>query len=621
MKHSASYSGDIDTETQERYASVQIRNIRRKQSMRNTRILGIAPYEGICTLLRQSAGQMPGIELEAYTGNLDAGVEIARRLGDQFDCIISRGGTANLIRQVTAKPVVEIEFSACDVLQSINLANSCSKKWAIVGFEPITKNAKLLSTLLHYELTICTLERQEDAEGILRNLKAQGCQTVVCDAITDISAKHYGINSILIHSSSDSVMAAIEEAVHICAITARMGEQKQFFEGLLTAVGINTLVFNRNGECVFTSSAFPLPPELSDIIRQQASLDDASRSQTIQKNIKGSIYMVEVRPIHFAQDKYFAFIVACQRGKTTKRAAGIQYYTAKEVNDTFLSDFYIGRNPVLQKYEQLNSSGFPHPLMIFGAPGTGKAQCAAYLHVKGPYWNSTYIDCDFARMREKELGYLLGSINSPVWSNGHTFYFHHLDAMLEEQFSQLLSSLIESGLCRRNKVIFSWVRGKGEGIPRRARTIMDRLSCYTLQLPALRDRADEIPQLAVKYMNAWSADVPKQVLGFCPEALRLMEAYAWPGNLLQFKRVIFQAICQSDAPYISSETIRDVLEQEQGHLIPGADASLPLNGTMQEIKQEVARRVLVQCGNNQSKAAQRLGIGRTTLWRLLGWKK
>ena len=93
--------------------------------MRNTRILGIAPYEGICTLLRQSAGQMPGIELEAYTGNLDAGVEIARRLGDQFDCIISRGGTANLIRQVTAKPVVEIEFSACDVLQSINLANSC----------------------------------------------------------------------------------------------------------------------------------------------------------------------------------------------------------------------------------------------------------------------------------------------------------------------------------------------------------------------------------------------------------------------------------------------------------------------------------------------------------------
>ena len=64
-----------------------------------------------------------------------------------------------------------------------------------------------------------------------------------------------------------------------------------------------------------------------------------------------------------------------------------------------------------------------------------------------------------------------------------------------------------------------------------------------------------------------------------------------------------------------------MLEQEQGHLIPGADASLPLNGTMQEIKQEVARRVLAQCGNNQSKAAQRLGIGRTTLWRLLGWKK
>ena len=586
--------------------------------MEKIRILGIAPYEGICLLLREAASKIEGVDLEAYTGNLDAGREIALQYADKFDCIISRGGTANLIRQVTSKPVVEIEFSAYDVLQSINLAKSYSEKWAIVGFEQITKNAKLLSGLLRYDIDIYTLNSQSETDSILDDLCRQGYQTVVCDTITDISAKRHGIDSILIHSGPESVASAIEEAVSICSVASQMKKQKEFFEMLLSNLGLDCLVFDGQGSCVYSVLSSTLPPEVTSLVQHQVSLSPAARSQSIQKNIKGSIYTVEVRNTEFDGNSYLVFTVSCQRNKTARKATGIQYYTAKELNDTFLRNFYISSNPELVKYEHLDSAGAAPPLMILGAPGTGKSQCAAYLHVKSPNWNNTFVDCDFSLMSERELQYLFSSVNSPVWSNGVTFYLHNLDAVSEERFVSLLSLLAESDLCSRNRVIFSWVRKKNEEIPERARSIMDQLSCYTLHLPTLQERIRELPQLAIKYVNAFNSVMPKQVIGFQPEALTLMEEYSWPGNLLQLKRVIFQAMAQADDLYISTATIDAILDNERIHLIPEAKLSLDLSGTMQEIKREVVKIVLAQCGNNQSKAAQRLGIGRTTLWRLLG---
>ena len=586
--------------------------------MDKIRILGIAPYEGICLLLREAASRNENIELEAYTGNLDAGRELALQHGEDFDCIISRGGTASLIRQVTSKPVVEIEFSAYDVLQSINLAMSYSKKWAIVGFEQITKNAKLLSGLLRYDIDIYTLRNQDEADGILDQLRERGYQTVVCDTITDVSAKRHGIDSILIHSGLESVESAIDEAIHICEAASKLKHQKEFYELLLSNIGVSCLAYDSEGRCVYSDPLNSPDPEVLAVIQRQMSLSQPERSQNIQKNVRGSVYTLEAKTVDFRQRSYTIFTVSCQKNKTSRKATGILYYTAKELNDTFLSNFYISSNPELAKYEQLDSAGMAPPLMILGAPGTGKSQCAAYLHMKSSNWNSTFIDCDFSLMNEKELQYLFGNLNSPVWSNGITFYMHNMDALSEEKFSSLLSSLSEANLCQRNKVIFSWVRSKDEDIPDRARGIMDKLGCYTISLPTLRERAQEIPQLVIKYVNAFNSVMPKQVIGFQPEALSLMEEYTWPGNLLQLKRVVFQAMAQTEELFISADTIGAILESERSHLLPEAKLSLDLTGSLDEIKREVVKIVLAQCGNNQSKAAERLGIGRTTLWRLLG---
>ena len=76
--------------------------------MKKIRILGIAPYQGLVTLMNQCALQYPEIELTAISGNMEHGYAIAKRSYDQYDIIISRANTANMISQAVPIPVIDI---------------------------------------------------------------------------------------------------------------------------------------------------------------------------------------------------------------------------------------------------------------------------------------------------------------------------------------------------------------------------------------------------------------------------------------------------------------------------------------------------------------------------------
>ncbi len=82
---------------------------------------------------------------------------VQRMAPNSYDCIISRGGTAALIREVTDVPVVEIQLSVYDVLSAMKLAENYSSRYAIVGFPNITESAHILCDLLGSDLDILTV--------------------------------------------------------------------------------------------------------------------------------------------------------------------------------------------------------------------------------------------------------------------------------------------------------------------------------------------------------------------------------------------------------------------------------------------------------------------------------
>ncbi len=190
------------------------------------KVLGIAPYEAMKTIMEKLARKRPQMDLDVYVGDLKKGVDIAQKYTQaNYDVIISRGGTAEMIGKVTHIPVIEISLSVYDILRAMKLAENYSDKYAVVGFPGITGSAHLLCDLLQYKLDIVTIHSESEVEATLRDLKKNGCRMILCDMIANTTAKKLGLNSILITSGSESIENAFDQAYKLCISYANIKEE------------------------------------------------------------------------------------------------------------------------------------------------------------------------------------------------------------------------------------------------------------------------------------------------------------------------------------------------------------------------------------------------------------
>ena len=226
----------------------------KNRSPRPIRILGIAPYKGMKAIMQGLAAERNDIDLDVFIGDLEQGVEIAQRnIHSNYDIIISRGGTAELINQITHIPVIEVALSVYDILRAIKLAQNYADRYAIMGFPGITENAHLLCDLLQYKIDIFTIHSQEEVQKTLKELKRQGYRMVLCDMITNTTAKRLGMNAILITSGTESISAAFDQAVKLSTSYASIKAENNFFSDILRNSSHYTLVLRQDGEIFFSS--------------------------------------------------------------------------------------------------------------------------------------------------------------------------------------------------------------------------------------------------------------------------------------------------------------------------------------------------------------------------------
>ena len=109
----------------------------------------------------------------------------------------------------------------------------------------------------------------------------------------------------------------------------------------------------------------------------------------------------------------------------------------------------------------------------------------------------------------------------------------------------------------------------------------------------------------------------REIVGLEPEAVSLLKDYSWPGNYNQFKRIMTELFAITDTSYIKAASVSRLLLREQPAASTGGGIPFDLNRTLEEINLDIVRRVLAEEKGNQSQAAKRLGISRTTLWRMM----
>ena len=587
------------------------------------RVLGIAPYEGMKTLMSSVVADYPQIDLTLFVGDMEQGLEIARsNFHGDYDVVISRGGTAKMLQKNLALPVIEIDISMYDILCALKLADGLTGKTAMVSFANITSSAHLLCDLMKYNMDIYTIDSAEAVEPTLRQLQKNDYQSILCDMISNTPAKRLGLNSFLITSGVDSIRKAFDQALLLCRSQQRLRDENQFFRQLIQGQIGQTMVFDQDGN-LFLSTLDDPKPELLELLRRDLPESQLGAERRITRNLGRMLYAIRARRISTGSLTYTAFFFDARKTPLSPNQVGIRFSTRPEAENAFYSSIFSFAGSISdyqQDIEHISQS--TAPVMVTGEDGTGKESIVSVLYMRSPLRNAPLVSINCSLLNDKSWAFLLEHHNSPLADQGNTLYFASIDALSEERRQQLLAVLSEMDVCRRNRVIFSCVCQPGEYTSAVGSLFMDKLCCLSLYLPPLRQMAERIPALVNLSLSHLNVDLPRQIVGADPEAITLLQNFQWPHNYTQFRRVIGELAVTATGSLITAENVRQALRKERhvGAFSPCAEnaaAPLNLNRTLDEISQDVARRVVEESGGNQTVAAKRLGISRTTLWRLL----
>jgi two-component system response regulator HydG len=142
-----------------------------------------------------------------------------------------------------------------------------------------------------------------------------------------------------------------------------------------------------------------------------------------------------------------------------------------------------------------------------------------------------------------------------------------------------------------------------------------RLYVVVIHLPALRDRAEDIPLLAQHFLKAFAQENNRSIESISPEAMDLLTAYPWPGNVRELRNAIERMIVLARGHTLTARELPVAIREMGG----GTTPAVPSKGrlSMEEAEKQLIVRALRAHDGNRTKAAQDLGISRRTLHRKL----
>ena len=589
-----------------------------KQLSEQIRILGIAPYEGMRTAMERAVESSPDIHLDVYTGNLEEGLAIVREhQAEDYDCIISRGGTAQMIQQVTQIPVVEIQLSVYDVLRTMKLAENYADRYAIVGFSNITETAHTLCDLLKSPVKIVTIHNAQETGPVLTRLQTAGCKVVIGDMVTNTMARELGMSAFLITSGAESLRTALEQAVSISRSFRRLRQENLFLAKALGEEVGNILVLDEDGQVYYPQNAEPAA-ELLALLRGKIPEIPAHDMLRFYHNRGGKLYRVAAQLLKIGGRNHYLFHYSAAQIPLRSGKSGLRSFGRSECEHQFNNSFYY-LSGALGELEPkiLSMAATRKPVMILGEMGTGKEQIARLLYLRSPLSSRPFVVVDCALASDKTWDFLLNHYSSPLNDSGNTIFFQNFEAVSETHAQDLLALIQSAALEGRQRLLFSCTCPEGDKLPDTAAQLMQMLACLILTLPTLRSREDEIPSLASLYLGSLNLELGKQISGFDAHAIEQLRRFRWPGNYTQFKRVIQELATVTDSYYIRNAAVTEILGRERSLASPRQEAPRLPSLTLKQITRQAVEQALQENDGNQTAAARQLAIGRTTLWRYL----
>ena len=299
----------------------------------------------------------------------------------------------------------------------------------------------------------------------------------------------------------------------------------------------------------------------------------------------------------------------------------------------------IGQSAAMKRiFEAIETVGPTEAtVLITGASGTGKELVARAIHAASPrrFHPLVVIHCGALTetLLESELfGHEKGAFTGAQYrkkgkfeiAEGGTVFLDEIGDISLKTQTDLLRVLQEHEITRVGgnqpiKVDFRCVAATNQSLEALVEEgkfradLYYRLNVFRIEIPPLRDRHEDIPLLVDHFVRRFSQQINKRITRVSPEAMALLQQHDWPGNVRELENAIERAMVVAEEPELREQDFTLKLRQQEATL-----------RTLEEAERLHILKVLEDCGENQTRAAEALDIDRVTLHNKLkkyGWKK
>jgi DNA-binding NtrC family response regulator len=329
-----------------------------------------------------------------------------------------------------------------------------------------------------------------------------------------------------------------------------------------------------------------------------------------------------------------------RQGEQLRAQAASERFASREAAK-FQFEGILGQSPALREALERAARVIPHAgvtILITGETGTGKELLARAIHYNGPRRSAPFVDVNCAAIPEQLLeselfGHEKGSFTDAtaakpglfeVASGGTIFLdeIGHLSLALQGKLLRALEQRqirrvgattpieVDVRIVAATHVDLADASRRGEF----REDLYYRLNVVGLRLPALRERAGDLPLLARALLARFARDYGLAEPGLTPGAERRLLSHPWPGNIRELRNVLERAILLGTPGAPLSEAD---LGLDSTTTIPGPNGTVPFPASMSDITRAAASGMVQLCEGNKSEAARRLRISRTRLLRLL----
>ncbi len=604
-------------------------------------------------------------DIQVSSCGLDEAISVGRAMeASGVEVIVSRGGTSNMLRESLGIPVLSIPLSYFDIFTSVKKAVTLGKKIVIAVFRNRLSGVGAFEEVFDIKITQGIYSNHDSLEKAIHSAQNQGYDVAIGGGVTIQIAKKCGLKTVELTTAKETIASIIEDAKSVVKSSRKDQEKAQRYQSIIDSTSEGIIAVDQHGEITAINKMAKTFLKIADLDIIGEPISNYIKRPTVVNAVKtGKPYLNKLEKIN--RDQFISNHVPIT--VNSKIIGGVS--TFKDISNVVRAENEVRRSFAKGLIAKYNLADFIHAsnlikrtlnravkfadsdstILIMGETGTGKEILAHSIHNLGGRKRFPFVSINCSalpdQLLESELfGYEEGAFTGSR-RGGKPGLFeiaHHGTIFLDEigttpgnVQARLLRVLQEKEVMRiggdriipvdvrvlaaTNKNLIEEVH---EG--RFREDLFFRINVLNIDIPPLRERVEDIPLLMEALVKRASKKYGLVPMSIPDSFVKKLMNYYWPGNVRQLEAFIEKLLLLSDSK-LDSEVFNQLLQELYEYpSIPenqgkGKMTSLKemIQYKNQEVEARMIRKALAETNFSKSKAAEKLGISRASLWRKL----